>query len=533
MVWRSRCRRRSTDSKLQATHDPLTGLPNRAGLTERIATITSTAALQHAHGAVVFVDLDHLKVVNDSIGHRAGDVMIATIADRLRARTGPAVTRFGGDEFVVALADVSSPGAAETLGRLIIDDAGQPISVDGHTLRPSVSIGIALSETGADADEMLRRADVALYRAKASGRRQVAIYHPLDDAGARSRLDLEPELRRAIDRDEFEVHYQPIVELASGSVVAAEALLRWRHPERGVLAPDAFLAEAVANGLLGAIGAATFQQVCSDFSPDSRHPALPDAVSVNLSTSELTDRRVVSRVADAIARHGLDPGCLAIEITEDVIVDDSVRRTIDQLRGLGVRLSIDDFGTGNSSLRQLGTYPADVLKVDKQFIDRLEHDDEAVLVTRAILGLADRLGLRTVAEGVEHAAQLEILSEMGCNQRAGLALRPSDAHRGVGAVVLDPGETADHRHSRQRRHSQRHLRRGRRARELPIRRGRGAQTRQGVRGVGHDALEHLGDRRKVRDHAHDLTRRQDPHLCVAVHHRRLGHHRRVRRKRHL
>lgn len=407
--------------ELQATHDVLTGLPNRSGLVGRIDQAVASAAAQRRRAALLFLDVDHLKSVNDTLGHRAGDVLICSVAERIAARVGARVTRFGGDEFVVLLDDLQGAEQAAATGRRLVEDIGRPVMVEGHQLRLTASVGVAEVDPDTDAEELLRRADVALYRAKALGRACVVTYRHTEEDDGRFRPDLEPELRRGVARDEFELHYQPIVDLGSGEVTGVEALLRWRHPERGLLSPDAFLEEATSSGLLGAIGGRSLQQACRDFAHvatlTGRH--LPSSVAVNLSSSELSDRRVVRRVADALRDSGLDPRQLTVEITEDVIVDDTIRSTIDQLVQLGVAISIDDFGTGNSSLRQLGSYPAQKLKIDKSFVDRVEHDDAAVAIIRALIRLAGHLGLTTVAEGVESERQAELLAQLGCDRAQG------------------------------------------------------------------------------------------------------------------
>ena len=402
----------------QATHDTLTHLPNRAGLIDRIGSALERAS-DDGSAAVLFLDLDHLKAVNDSLGHHSGDELLRVVSTRLVARVGDGVTRFGGDEFVVVLERLPDRAAARRIGREIVRDASRPMSVQGYQFRPSVSVGVAMAEPGVSPEELLRRADVALYRAKSLGRRCVAEYEPVLDIQARRHVDLEPELRRALDHDEFEVHYQPVIELGTGAVVGVESLLRWRHPVRGLLLPAAFLDEAAANGMLAELGRRTLGRVCADFGRDGDEICSSLTVAVNLSTSELIDERVVDRVADALRSGRLAPGRLTIEITEDVVVDDTIRRTIDRLRELGVDLSIDDFGTGNSSLRQLGAYPASTLKIDRSVVERLAEDDRAETITRAILGLARNLGLRTVAEGVETEAQERVLVGLGCDLAQG------------------------------------------------------------------------------------------------------------------
>lgn len=407
----------------QASHDRLTGLPNRSQLTDRILTAIEGCAGTSDTAALLFLDLDHLKPVNDSLGHGAGDTLLRTTAERLTLEVGPRVTRFGGDEFVVMLDDLPVLDPLESAGviaRRIVEATAAPITIGGHVIRPSVSIGLAVAEPGITPEELLRRADLALYRAKAMGRRRVAGYDPADGGDVRHRIDLEAELRTALRNDDFEVHYQPVVDLATGRIEGVETLLRWRHPERGLLTPDSFLGEAAASGLLGSIGERTLMRACADLAAiRHRTDGPPLSIAVNLSTTELTDGRVVHRVRKALDTFGLDPARLVIEITEDVVVDDTIRTTIDELRALGVHLAIDDFGTGNSSLRQLGTYPAGILKIDRSFIAHLGEDRQASAIVRAILGLARNLGLRTVAEGVETPGQALILAEMGCDLAQG------------------------------------------------------------------------------------------------------------------
>ena len=417
------------DLEHQASHDSLTGLPNRSGLTARIRTVLDDTERAGRCAALMFVDLDHLKPVNDSLGHAAGDALLRTTAERLKRRVGPSLTRFGGDEFVVVLDGLPAAdptASAELVGRQVVADTAEPIDVEGHLIRPSVSVGIAVAAPGMAPEELMRRADLALYRAKENGRRRVATYDAFNEPDARRLIDLESELRRAIRHDEFEVHYQPVVELATGRLCGVESLLRWRHPERGLLSPDAFLDEAAGCGLLGTIGERTLMRVCADLAPlCTVEDGAPLRAAVNLSTTELTDSRLLQRVRSALETFDMDPTRLVVEITEDVIVDDDIRSTIDALRAMGVSLSIDDFGTGNSSLRQLGTYPAETLKVDRSFISALGEDEHHTAIVRAILGLARNLGLHTVAEGVEHEEQAQLLRELGCDDAQGWLFAPA------------------------------------------------------------------------------------------------------------
>jgi len=423
----------------QAQHDALTGLPNRVGLDDRIVAAGRRAVARDRTAAVMFVDLDHLKTVNDSLGHAAGDQLITTMANRLSARVGNRVTRFGGDEFVIVLDDLADEAALDHLAESVVADGTRTIDLGGIELRPSVSVGAALMDTATSPAELLRRADIALYRSKAAGRQRSARFHPRMDDTSRRRIDLEPELRRALDHDEFVVYFQPVVALQDGRLLGAESLLRWHHPTRGLVLPGDFLAEADLSGLMGAIGERTMLTACRAFAEANARPGQhPVAVAVNLSASELEDRHAVARVGLALDATGLDPSLLSIEITEDVIINRTVRRTIDDLVELGVTLSIDDFGTGNSSLRQLGAYPATALKIDKAYVDGIDQSDEDLKVVRALVGLAERFGLFTIAEGVERPSQVERLLELGCFAGQGWVFDRALSSRDFSERWLDP-----------------------------------------------------------------------------------------------
>jgi diguanylate cyclase (GGDEF)-like protein len=396
----------------QASHDALTGLPNREHLVERLHGLVDTAD-DASRSAVMFLDIDLLKPVNDSLGHAKGDQLIRTVGERLRARWGEDVVRFGGDEFVVLVRRATSVTDIERQAQQLVDDMRRPFATGGATLQPSVSVGVALVEDGLTPDELLRRSDIALYHAKSQGRGRWALFAATMDDSSGRRVRIAPELRRALDEDEFELHYQPVVELATGRILTVEALLRWRHPEEGLLMPDRFLAEADALGLLAPLGRRSLVEATTRFAEvNARDLGHPVRVTVNLSASELgTD--VLLNVDEALAQSGLEPSLLVLEITEDVIIDDSVRRTLGELRARGVGIAIDDFGTGNSSLRQLGDYPASVLKIDRSFVDGIGRSDDAFIV-RTVVELAEKLGLATVGEGVETLEQARLLQALGC-----------------------------------------------------------------------------------------------------------------------
>lgn len=396
----------------QASHDGLTGLPNREHLVDRLRGLIDTAS-RPSRSAVMFLDIDLLKPVNDSLGHAKGDQLIRTVAERLRARWGEDVVRFGGDEFVVLVRRCGSLSDIERQAEQLVTEMRRPFATGGATLQPSVSVGVALVEDGITPDELLRRSDIALYHAKSKGRGRSAMFDPSMDDSSGRRVRIAPQLRRGLDEDEFELHYQPVVELATGRVLTVEALLRWRHPEEGLLTPDRFLAEADALGLLPQLGRRSLVEATRRFAEvNARDLGHPVKVTVNLSASELGSEALLN-VDEALAESGLDPSLLVLEITEDVIIDDSVRRTLGELRARGVGIAIDDFGTGNSSLRQLGDYPASVLKIDRSFVNGIERADDAFIV-RTVVDLADKLGLATVGEGVETLEQARLLQSLGC-----------------------------------------------------------------------------------------------------------------------
>jgi len=403
---------RIRDLEHQASHDALTDLANREHLPERLRSLIDTADQQHC-SAVLFLDIDLLKSVNDSLGHTIGDELIRAVAGRLHDRFGRDVVRFGGDEFVVLIRRSASLAAVTNEANALAREMHRSFVSGGVTLQPSVSIGVTVLNADATPEELLRQADTALYHAKAQGRGRAAVFDPSMDVSNSRRVRLAAELRRAIDEQEFELHYQPVVELATGRVVTVEALIRWRHPEEGVLTPDRFLAEADAMGLLPELGRQSLIAATQRFAEvNARGLEHPVRVTVNLSASEL-GQVAIENVTSALEASGLDPQLLVLEITEDVIIDDSVRRTLSSLRSIGVGIAIDDFGTGNSSLRQLGDYPASVLKIDRSFIDGITRSDDRFIVA-SVVGLARRLDLSTVGEGVETLQQASLLTELGC-----------------------------------------------------------------------------------------------------------------------
>ncbi len=420
----------------QATHDPLTGLPNRALLIDRLDGALARARRHGRRVAVLFLDLDHFKVVNDSLGHSLGDHLLIAISDRLALalRPGDTVARFGGDEFVVLCEDVLDQADAVAVAERVDRAISGRFIVDETEVFVGVSIGIACpDDVDVDPETLIRDADAAMYRAKDRGRARWELFDNAMRASAVDRLDIETALRRALERHELRVYYQPIIELTTGAIDGIEALLRWEHPERGLLNPDDFITVAEETGLIVPIGAWVLDQACRQVQRwQASVPQLPPLrVSVNLSGRQLGHTNLVSDVSSVLAETGIDPGLVELEITESVLMDDvdMSQETLSQLHSLGVKLVVDDFGTGYSSLSYLRRFPVDILKVDRSFIEELDEDNGDSAIVTAIITLAHTLGLSAVAEGVETAGQLARLRELGCDRAQGFHMaRPGTDH---------------------------------------------------------------------------------------------------------
>ncbi len=399
----------------QAFHDSLTGLRNRAWILD-ILNVDLAAAKRHGTMVgVLFVDLDNFKVVNDSLGHLAGDEVLATVADRISSslRASARVGRFGGDEFVVVVPDVAHTQELELVAQRVSSAISVDLVVQGHRIVPSASIGIAVSTSVSTAESLLRDTDSALFRAKAAGRAQWQFFDSAMHAQAVQRLTIEDQLRDGLARREFVVVYQPIVSLADGAVVAHEALVRWRHPVRGLLAPAAFLDVAEESALITQIGAQVLDQVCATI---VAHPALPGPVSVNVSAVELAQPSWLAGFTGTLARHGVSPDRIVVEVTETAVLSlvDSTRRGLVELRDMGVGIHVDDFGTGFSSISVLRDVPVTGLKLDRRFVsDLTEGHSPANALATGLSGLVAGLGLVGIAEGVETAEQVQILRSLG------------------------------------------------------------------------------------------------------------------------
>ncbi len=435
--------RKHTEAQLThaALHDALTGLPNRVLFMDRLDNaVKRFRRKSQNHFGVVFLDLDRFKVINDSLGHLAGDQLLKSIARRLESclRVGDTIARFGGDEFAILLVDIADLAEVDAVAERIDAELGRPFHVQGHEFFTSASLGIALSSTGYERPEdVLRDADTAMYRAKSQGRSRRVVFAPDMHRHAMSQLRLENDLRRAVDRHEFRVHFQPLVELARGRLTGFEALVRWRHPDQGLLAPDDFLAVARETGLLPRIGWWVLGEASRRLKAWQRRFAWTRelTVAVNLDARQLSSAELVERVEGELASSGLEPRCLQLEITEAMILDNPARTAsiLVRLHRKGIALNVDDFGTGYSSLSLLHRYPVDTLKIDRSFISRMSSEEEDLEIVRAIISLAHNLKLSVMAEGVETAQQLKQLKALGCEAAQGfLFARP-----------LEPGDVED------------------------------------------------------------------------------------------
>jgi diguanylate cyclase (GGDEF)-like protein len=401
----------------QAYHDTLTGLPNRAYFAERVASAIATQASRPA--AVLFLDLDDFKTINDSLGHHAGDELLVAAAARVRAavRGGDVPARLGGDEFAVLANGATSSEIGEIADRLVTA-LDQPFVVEGRTVSVHASVGVAYGDGVGSADELLRNADVAMYSAKQSGKRRHVTYEPRMHATVRHRQELVSALELAVKRGEIEVHYQPIVELTTGRMVAVEALARWERPAKGLIAPSSFVPLADEIGLMVDIGRDVLRDACRQVrSWQSTFPGCEAlSVNVNLSPTELRGRALADEVGEILAETDLAPERLVLEITESGVMHNQAEAlaTMRELRELGVSLALDDFGTGHSSLAHLRDFPIDTLKIAREFVSGLPdgHVDSAFVET--IVRLASSLGLQVVAEGLESAGQTATVAELGC-----------------------------------------------------------------------------------------------------------------------
>jgi diguanylate cyclase (GGDEF)-like protein len=400
---------------------------------------------------VLYLDLDRFKSVNDTLGHPVGDALLCAVTERLGrlVRGTDTVARLGGDEFAILQVGAQQPTGAKALAARIIESLAQPFEIDGHQIVIGTSVGVALAPTdGREPDQLLKNADMALYRAKADGRGIYHFFQPEMDAQMQARRMLELDLRKAMSADEFELHYQPKIDLATNKVGGFEALLRWKHPVRGFVSPAEFIPLAEEIGLIVPLGEWVLKQACTEAAKwDNRL-----SVAVNLSAAQFRSSTLVLSVVSALGSSGLAASRLELEITETVLLHDTaaVLQSLHQLRDLGVRTSMDDFGTGYSSLSYLRSFPFDRIKIDRSFVGEVTKNNDCVAIIRAVVSLGASLGMETTAEGVETEEQLEILRAEGCTQAQGYLFSPARPASELPALLQKLSSSTTGRRSKSR-----------------------------------------------------------------------------------
>ena len=412
-----------------ATHDPLTGLSNRVLMVDLASHALAQARRNGSRVALVFVDLDRFKTVNDSLGHHAGDRLLQAVAERLKqcVRAGDTVARQGGDEFIIVLADVAGTQDAAHVAEKIRQAMAVPLIVDGLELVTSASIGISLyPDDASDIDTLLKHADAAMYRAKAQGRNTLRFFTPDMNIGALERLSMENSLRRALERQELHVHYQPQVALATGRIIGVEALMRWEHPTLGAISPSKFIPVAEESGLIVPLGEWILLQACRQAKAWQQAGLRPIPVAVNISALQFRQPKLAETIAKILQESELSAQYLELELTESIVMEqaETGQTSLQRLRDLGLLLSIDDFGTGYSSLSYLRRFPIHRLKIDLSFMRDMTTDSGAAAVTGAIIAMAKSLQLRVLAEGVESREQLALLKAQGCDELQGRYFSP-------------------------------------------------------------------------------------------------------------
>jgi diguanylate cyclase (GGDEF)-like protein/PAS domain S-box-containing protein len=444
VVMRDITERKRADERLNymAQYDALTGLPNRSLFRDRLAHGLSQARRSGRPAAVLFIDLDRFKIVNDTLGHAIGDKLLQEAAARLKecVRSGDTVGRFGGDEFAMILLDLAKPGDAGLVAQKVNDILARPFDLDGNRTFVSASIGITLYPTDAtDPETLSMNADAAMYRAKEKGRNNYQFFTPEMNERAVQRMQMETAMRRALERGEFLLHYQPKTDVASGAICGAEALLRWAHPERGLVSPAEFIPVLEETGLIVPVGEWVMREACRQIAAWQRAGLKVPPVAVNLSARQFQQKNLEQTIHDAIREGGIDPALLQFEITESLLMNDpqEAERTLRALKQAGVKLSIDDFGTGYSSLAYLRRFPLDALKIDRAFVKDIVANADDAAITLAVISLAHSLGLKVVAEGVETEAQLNLLALHSCDEMQGYYFSRPVAPAALEAMVRE------------------------------------------------------------------------------------------------
>jgi diguanylate cyclase (GGDEF)-like protein/PAS domain S-box-containing protein len=428
IVFRDTSDRKAFEEQLarHAFQDPLTGLANRRLLLDHLDHALLQAERTGTSVAVLFGDIDRFKVVNDNLGHQVGDELLRVVAERLRrvVRPGDTLSRFGGDEFVVLLEGVTSPDDASLVADRVLEVLREPVILSGeHEVVPTMSIGMAVSEAGMSRDDLLHDADVAMYRAKERGRGGHVTIFDVDRMGGRSagRLDLDTALHHAVERGEVEVYFQPLVSLDHRGIVAAEALVRWDHPEHGILSPAHFIELAEDNGTILQIGKTVLERACRRARGWLEDAGARLEVAVNLSARQFQQADLEDQIAEVLQTTGIDPSQLCLEITESLAMYDVelTSSVLTKLHQLGVRLAIDDFGTGHSSLGYLARFPIDVIKIDQSFVRNIDQDPVKAAIVSAVVALSQAIGSTTIVEGVETLPELEQVEGLGCDVAQG------------------------------------------------------------------------------------------------------------------
>ena len=415
-----------TELAIQTFRDRLTGLPNRTLFMERLSQAILRSDRRRLYSAVLFLDLDRFKLVNDSLSHEAGDQLLVLMAKRLTGCIRPedTVARLGGDEFVVLFEDIQSVSDGLTVADRIAQSHAFPFHIQGQEVFITASMGIALSASGETVpSELIRDAEVAMYRAKAKGERTIEVFDSSMNAQALARFQMETELRHGLERSEFVLHYQPVVGLESGRIEGWEALVRWRHPERGLISPLDFISLAEETGIIVPLGNWVIREACRQAGHWARRfPSEPPRLmSVNLSARQFGNRDLIADVMNALDLAALDPRCLKLELTESVMMRDpeGSLETMKAFKRMNIHMVVDDFGTGYSSLSYLKRFPVDTLKIDKSFIDGLGKDSESTAIVTAVVSLAKSLGMKVTAEGIETYDQMEHLQQLNCDHGQG------------------------------------------------------------------------------------------------------------------
>jgi diguanylate cyclase (GGDEF)-like protein len=407
-----------------ASHDSLTGLPNREMFNQLLHFAIEAARRYERQFAVLFIDLDRFKIINDSLGHEAGDALLIEVANRLRRelRSSDIVARLGGDEFVVILEQTADRGDIEAITRKLLSAVGQSVQLSGHECHTTASIGIAMFPAdGSDVHTLTKNADMAMYLAKEDGKNDFRFFTREVKMQSIERLTLETSLRHALARNEFSLHYQPKVDLVTRQITGVEALLRWTHPERGVLPPAQFIPIAEETGLIVPIGRWVLKEACAQNMAWQRRRLRPVSIAVNLSPRQFVDEGLLHDIDEALAASGMSPVLLQLEVTESMVMRNVPRalKVLDAVQSRGIRLAIDDFGTGYSSMLLMKQFPIDTIKIDRSFVRDLPDDSEDQAIAQAIISMGKALGMTVVAEGVETPEQETFLRSHGCDEMQG------------------------------------------------------------------------------------------------------------------